>query len=220
MSSPARRALAAIFDLDGVLTDTAELHYLSWQTLADELGIPFDRMRNDELRGLSRERSLELVLADRARGFTESQKAELTRRKNDDYLRRVAAMTPRDVLPGARELLSELRERSIPVALASSSRNARVVLERLELAELLAHIVDGNDATRSKPDPQVFTMAAERLAIHPSHCVVVEDAASGIEAALSAGMRVLGVGPAERVARAHFRVISLVGVSAEKLLAI
>jgi beta-phosphoglucomutase len=197
---------AAIFDLDGVLTDTAELHYQSWQALADELGLPFDRQANEGLRGLSREQSLARVLGDAAARFPSAARAEVANRKNDDYLKRVAAMTPADAFPGSADLLRALREAGFLVAIASSSRNARVVIKRLGIAGLLHEIVDGNDAPRSKPDPQVFLVAAERLGVPARHSVVVEDAASGVEGALAAGMRVIGIGPPERVGRAHFRV--------------
>jgi len=196
-------AVAVIFDLDGVLTDTAELHYQSWQRLMDEIGIPFDRQVNEALRGLSRQESLETILGERSREFTDEQKEEICRRKNDEYLARVAKMTPADLSPGAGELLQSLRERGVAVAVASSSKNAEAVLDRLGIRPLLDVLVDGNDVQRSKPDPQVFLVTAERLGLQPAQCLVVEDAASGVEAARAAGMRVVGLGPAERVGRAH-----------------
>jgi beta-phosphoglucomutase len=195
--------MGVIFDLDGVLTDTAELHYQSWQRLMDETGVPFDRQMNEALRGLSRRESLETILGARSSDFTEEQKEEITRRKNEEYLARVSKMTPADLLPGAGELLQSLRERGVAVAVASSSKNAVAVLDRLGIRPRLDALVDGNDIQRSKPDPQVFLLAAERLGLAPAHCVVVEDAASGVEAALAAGMRVVGLGPSERVAHAH-----------------
>lgn len=202
-----REAVAVIFDLDGVLTDTAELHYQSWQAIADELGIAFDRQANEALRGLSREASLARLLGARLGEFSEAQRAEIARRKNEDYLRRVRQMTSGDLLPGALELLRGLRRRGALLAVASSSRNAGEVIERLGIRGLLDTVVDGNDAPRSKPDPQGFLIAATRLAVPPARCIVVEDAASGVEAALRAGMRVVGIGPPERVGQAH-RVFS------------
>lgn len=200
---------AAIFDLDGVLTDTAELHYLSWERLARELRLPFDRQANEALRGLSRMESLERLLGRRGGEFSAAQKEELCRRKNEDYLRRVARMTPLDLFTGAAALLRGLRAAGLRVGVASSSRNARAVVARLEIEPLLDAIVDGNDAERSKPDPQVFLLAAERLGAAPARCVVVEDAESGVEAALAAGMRVIGLGPPQRVGRAHLCVSAL-----------
>ncbi|MFQ5805976.1 MAG: beta-phosphoglucomutase [Phycisphaerae bacterium] len=213
---PARTAV--IFDLDGVLTDTAELHYQSWQWLADDLGIPFNRQANEALRGLSRTESMARVLGDRAGEFTAAQKEEIAQRKNEDYLARVARMTPADLLPGAADLLRELRARGVAVAVASSSKNAGAVIDRLGIRPLLDVLVDGNDIDRSKPDPQVFLAAAGRLGLRPAQCVVVEDATSGVEAALAAGMRVVGLGPAERVGRAHRIKASIADLDAEEIL--
>lgn len=204
---------AAIFDLDGVLTDTAELHYQSWQILADELGLPFDRKANEALRGLSREESLARVLGGAAKRFSDQQKRDITHRKNEVYLERVAAMSTADLFPGARELLGDLRDAGYLLGLASSSRNAHVVLAQLGIAALLDQIVDGNDAPRSKPDPQVFQFAAERLRVPANRCVVVEDAESGVAAAREAGMRVIGIGPANRVGRADYRVDAIAALT-------
>lgn len=197
---------AVIFDLDGVLTDTAELHYQSWQRIADELGVPFDRQANEALRGLSRGESLERLLGARSADFSPQRKQEITARKNADYLERVARMTPADLLPGARELLIAARQAELGVALASASRNAGAVIDRLGIRALLDVIVDGNDAPRSKPDPQIFLLAADRLHVPPPRCVVVEDAGSGVAAALAAGMSVVGIGPKQRVGQAHLIV--------------
>ncbi len=191
-----------IFDLDGVLTDTAELHYQSWQFVADRLRVPFDRQANEQLRGLSREESLTRVLGARLGEFSPERRRDIMREKNDDYLRRVAAMSRADLFEGAERLLRQLRDASVAIAVASSSRNADVVIDRLEIRELLDAIVDGNHAPRSKPDPQVFTMAAERLGLPSGQCVGVEDAESGVESALAAGMAVIGIGPHQRVGRA------------------
>ena len=213
-------ALATIFDLDGVLTDTAELHYQSWQKLADELGIAWDRRRNEALRGLGRAESLALVLGPRAGEFTPAQRDDLARRKNDEYVARVARMTPADLLPGAERLLRELRAACVPTAVASSSRNARLVIERLGIGPLFDAVVDGNDAPHSKPDPQCFLLAAEWLGAAPRRCVVIEDAESGVAAALAAGMRVIGIGPRERVGAAHRVAASIEGVTLESIRAI
>lgn len=197
---------AAIFDLDGVLTDTAELHYQSWQILADELKLPFDRKANEALRGLSREESLARVLGTASGRFSEHEKRDITQQKNDIYLQRVASMSADDLFPGASKLLIDLRATGFLLGLASSSRNAHVVLGQLGIKALLDQIVDGNDAPRSKPDPQVFQLTAQRLGVPADRCVVVEDAESGVAAARDAGMRVIGIGPIERVGRADFRV--------------
>ncbi len=212
------KVAAVIFDLDGVLTDTAELHYRSWQWLMDEMGIPFDRQKNEALRGLSRAESLETILGEQSGKYTEAQKSEILRRKNDNYVARVEKMSPADLLPGAGELLDELRDRQIPIAVASSSKNAEAVLARLDIRSRLDALVDGNDVPNSKPNPRVFLEAARSLNVPPENCVVVEDAASGVEAALAAGMRVIGVGPPERVGRAHVIKTSIAEVTADLLL--
>jgi len=209
--------LAVLFDLDGVLTDTAELHYQSWCLIARELGVPFDRRANEALRGLSREQSLLRLLGSHAGRFTRQQRDELLARKNAEYLRRVDRLGPADLLPGAAELLADLRRRGVRVAVASSSRNARRVIERLGIAERLDAIVDGNDAPRSKPDPQVFQLAAERLGVAPAWCVVVEDAEAGVEAARAAGMKVVGVGPPQRVGQADHVVRCTAELTADVL---
>jgi beta-phosphoglucomutase len=213
-----RTEAAVIFDLDGVLTDTAELHYQSWKQLADQEGLPFDRAANEALRGLSREDSLARLLGGRAGDYPESRRRELAERKNQDYLARVARLHPGDLMPGAERLLGELARRGARLAVASSSRNARTVIERLGIGGYLQAIVDGIDAPRSKPDPQVFVLAAERLAVAAQCCVVVEDAESGVAAALAAGMKVAGIGPRQRVAGAHLLVDTIAALTAESVL--
>lgn len=209
---------AVIFDLDGVLTDTAELHYQSWQQTADRLGLRFDRAANEALRGLGRAESLRLLLGAHWDDFSAAQRQSLMDEKNADYLRRVDEMTPADLFPGARELLEALRARGVRVAIASGSKNADAVIERLSIRELLDVVVDGRVAERSKPDPQVFALAAERLGIAPRNCVVVEDAESGVAAARAAGMRVVGIGPEERVGAANLVVGSVGELRVEMLL--
>jgi beta-phosphoglucomutase len=209
---------AVIFDLDGVLTDTAELHFQSWLQLSRELRIPFDRAANEALRGLSRPDSLALFLGPHAERFTPAERDEIMTRKNAAYLERVARLGPQDLLPGAGELLESLRQAGVPTAVASSSRNARHVLARLGIARLVDVIVDGNDVPASKPDPRVFLSAAERLNVPAKRCVVVEDAESGVAGALAAGMRVVGLGPHERVGAADVVVASLVELAAADLL--
>jgi len=214
----AYRMNAVIFDLDGVLCDTVSLHLAGWRRIAGELGLPFDPSLNDRLRGLSREDSLALVLGPRAAQLSDEQKADLLRRKNEDFLARVAKLSPRDLYPGVRALLEDLRRRGVPAALASSSRNARIVIQQLGVTELFSVVVDRNDVDRSKPDPAVLLTAAERLGVQPPECVVIEDGASGVEAALAAGMRVVGVGPPQRVGRAHRAYASLAELTAREVL--
>jgi kojibiose phosphorylase len=198
--------VGVLFDLDGVITDTSELHYRSWQRIAADLGLAFDRAANEHLRGLGRQESLAVLLGSRMSEFDDAQQAEILTRKNQDYLDLVARLGPADVFDGIAGLMRGLRSSGARLAVASSSRNARRVIDRLGVANLLDTVVDGNDAPLSKPDPQVFLFAAERLGVPAGRCVVIEDAASGVDAALAARMQVVGVGPAERVGRATVRV--------------
>jgi len=189
-----------IFDLDGVLTDTAEYHYRGWKRLADELGIPFTREDNESLRGIPRLASLRLIL--KGREYPEDEIQEMMERKNGYYLEFIKDIAPRDVLPGARELLEEIRAAGLRSALGSASKNAREVVERLGIAELLDAISDGNSVEFQKPAPDLFLHAAAQLGLSPSECIVVEDAAAGIEAAQAGGFRSVGLGPRERVGEA------------------
>lgn len=206
-----------IFDLDGVLTETAEYHYRGWQRLADEEGIPFDRQANEAMRGLSRRDSLLHMLGGQPR--TEEQFEEMMERKNRYYLESIKGISPADLLPGAVELLDELRSAGIKVALGSASKNAQEVIQRLGIADRVDTISDGYSVANSKPAPDLFLHAAAQLGIAPEHCVVVEDATSGVEAALAAGMWAVGLGPADRVGAAHVVLPSLEGVKWAELLA-
>lgn len=190
-----------IFDLDGVLTDTSGLHYQSWQQLADEEGIPFDYLANEKLRGLSRRDSLLQLLGDRS--VTEAQLQEMMTRKNGYYEQLIENITSADLLPGAEALLDQLQAAGIKVAIGSSSKNARLVLKRLGIADRIDAITDGHSVDRHKPFPDVFLHAAKQLGLEPLQCLVVEDATSGVEAAHAAGMWVVGLGPVERVGAAH-----------------
>ncbi len=196
-----------IFDLDGVLTDTAEYHYRSWQRLATEEGIPFTREDNEALRGIPRRGSLMLVL--KGREYPEEKIQEMLERKNRYYLEFIRDIRPADVLPGARELLVEIRQAGLKSALGSASKNAREVIERLGIADLLDAISDGSSVERQKPAPDLFLHAAGQLHLQADECVVVEDAAAGIEAARAGGFHTLGLGPPERVGEAEHILDSL-----------
>ncbi len=209
---------ASIFDLDGVITDTAEYHYLAWQRLADEEGLPFDRAANEHLRGVSRRGSLALILA--GRPATEAQIAEMTERKNRYYVALLEQVTPANLLPGALPLLHELRAAGVKIGIGSVSKNTRTVLGRLGIADLFDAVADGYSFERSKPAPDVFLKAAEMLGVAPADCAVVEDAAVGVDAALAAGMWAIGLGPAERVGHAHARFDSLDDVTLARLNAV
>jgi len=189
-----------IFDLDGVLTNTAEYHYQGWQRLADELGIPFDRQRNEALRGVSRHRSLELLLAGRV--YPEEQMLEMMERKNRYYQELLKQVTPKDLLPGGRNLLEALRAADLKIAIGSASKNAREVVQRLHIASYIDDLADGYSVVRPKPAPDLFVYAAGLLRVCVNECVVFEDAAAGVETAKVAGMYAVGLGPVERVGQA------------------
>ena len=197
------RHRAVIFDLDGVLTDSAEFHYLGWQRLADEEGIPFDREANEALRGVSRRDSLLHLLGDRE--VTPAQFDEMMERKNGYYLEFLQDMSPRDALPGAVSLVVDAKRRGLLVAIGSSSKNAPFVLDQLGMAALFDAIADGNTVENAKPAPDLFLAAAAMLDVPPETCIVMEDAGSGVDAALAANMTAVGIGPHDRVGHAHHR---------------
>ena len=205
-----------IFDLDGVLTDTAEYHFRAWKRLAEEEGLPFSREDNEALRGVPRRESLLLLL--KGRSYPEKKLAEMMERKNGYYLEFIREITPADLLPGARELLEELRAAGIKTAIGSASKNAGEVIERLGIRSLLDAVSDGYSVERQKPAPDLFLHAAEQLGLKPEECAVVEDAAAGVEAAQAGGFSTVGIGPTQRVGEADAVFPSLEGVRLEELL--
>ena len=191
---------AVIFDLDGVLVFTDRFHYQAWKKIADELSIPFTEEENNRLRGVSRAESLEIILEGyRGEPLTEEKKQELLTGKNDFYRELLSEMTPDDVTPEVRETLAELRRRGYKLAIGSSSKNTPFILEKTDLTSAFDAVSDGNNITRSKPDPEVFLKAAEFLGEAPEDCLVVEDAAAGIEAAKEADMGAAGIGEAAKL---------------------
>ena len=207
-----------IFDLDGVLTDTSEFHYLGWQRLADEESLPFSREINETLRGIPRRASLMLIL--NGRTYPEEKIQEMMERKNNYYLELVHGITPKDLLPGARELLEEIHAAGMKSGLGSASKNAREVIQRLGIESLLDAVADGNSVERQKPAPDLFLHAAELLMLSPAECVVVEDAAAGIEAGRAGGFHTLGLGPRARVDDANIVLESLEGVKLGDILSL
>lgn len=197
-----------IFDLDGVLTDTAELHYRAWQRLADEAGLPFDRQANESLRGVSRRESLLLLVGKRQ--YSEAEIQEMMERKNLYYVASIQTITSQDVLPGVVELLDELRRSGIKIAIGSASKNAKTVIEKLGIVDRIDVIADGYSVNRPKPAPDLFLYAATQLGLDPAHCIVVEDAPAGIAAAIAAGMWAIKLGTA--VGAAHLVLPNLMGV--------
>lgn len=185
---------AIIFDLDGVLVSTDELHYRAWKALAGRLGVPFDRAKNDRCRGISRMASLDIVLEDAPTAYTQAEREAFAAEKNETYRAMLASLTPADTLEGALPTLAELRRRGYRLALASVSKNAPLILERTGLDRYLDAVADGNCITRSKPDPEVFLKAAEKLGMACESCAAMDDALAGIEAGRAAGMLTIGFG--------------------------
>ncbi|RMG78324.1 MAG: beta-phosphoglucomutase [Chloroflexi bacterium] len=198
-----------IFDLDGVLTDTAEYHFRSWKRIAEELNIPFTREDNDALRGVDRRRSLELLL--NGRSYPESQMQALMERKNNYYLAYLDEITPNNLLPGVREFLHEAKRAGIKLGVASASKNARRVCEQLQILDLFDVLGDGYSVVNPKPAPDLFIWVAGGMRLNPRQCIVFEDAAAGIDAALTGGFWTVGLGPTERVGYAHRVLSSLAG---------
>jgi beta-phosphoglucomutase len=208
---------AIIFDLDGVLTDTSEYHYQAWKRLADEEGIPFTREENDEhLRGVSRRESLMYII--RGRQYSEAQIQEMMDRKNRYYTEMIKSMTPNDLVAGGRDLLKEIRDAGMKTAIASSSKNAHTVLERLDIMNLFDGVADGNSVVNTKPAPDLFVYAAGLVRVPTTVCLGVEDADAGIEAIKNAGMQALGIGPAERFHRADKVLPTLANVHLQDIL--
>ena len=192
---------AILFDLDGVLTDTSQYHYLAWKHLADDEGIPFTQQENDEhLRGVSRRESLMYII--RNKHYSEPQIQEMMDRKNNYYHELIKNMSPKDLVEGGRELLQEIRQAGIKVAIASGSKNCMTVLELLQILDLLDGVADGNSVSNSKPAADLFVYAAGLVHVATADCLGVEDADAGIEAIKTGGMSALGIGPAERFHRA------------------
>ena len=209
---------AVIFDLDGVIVSTDELHFRAWKKLADEEGIDFTRHDNERLRGVSRMESLEIILEKSTKAYTGAQKEAMASRKNDYYRASLGELTPTDILPGVLHKLTALRSWGVKVAIGSSSKNAVPILKAIGLGNAFAVIVDGTHISRSKPDPEVFVLAAKRLGVPAAKCLVVEDAHAGVEAGLAANMPVLAVGSAVTHPGATLKANSLADISTDQLL--
>jgi beta-phosphoglucomutase len=195
---------ACLFDLDGVIVDTAKYHFLAWKQLAAELKIDFTEENNELLKGVSRVRSLEIILETGGKTLTDGQKVFYAGKKNEEYLRFISKMKDDELLPGAKEFIEELKRIGVLVALGSASKNARLILQQLKIEGLFDAIIDGNEVTKAKPDPEVFLKGAEALQIKPENCVVFEDALAGVEAAKNAGMFCVGVGNPHTLIEADF----------------
>lgn len=185
---------ACIFDLDGVIVDTAKYHYLAWKELAGKLGFFFSEQDNERLKGVSRMASLEILLEIGGIQATEAEKERMAAEKNERYVEYIVQMTPEEVLPGVKDFLSALRDAGMKIALGSASKNAGLILRQTGIADLFDAVADGTNVSKAKPDPEVFLKAAAFLGVQPEECVVFEDAVAGVEAAHRGGMKCIGVG--------------------------
>ena len=208
---------ACIFDLDGVIVDTAVYHYKAWKRLANELGFDFTEHDNEKLKGVSRTRSLELILQWGGVTKTEAEKEELAARKNNWYVEMIGQMKPDEILPGAKEFLVSCRAAGLKTALGSASKNSMMILEKIQLVNLFDAIIDGNKVSNPKPDPEVFLKGAEAVGVAPADCVVFEDAIAGIEAAKNGGMKAIGVGDPQVLTEADKVISGLDKITVEQL---
>lgn len=208
---------AAIFDLDGVIVDTAKYHYLAWRNLAKSLGFDFTEKDNERLKGVSRVRSLEILLEVGGLSVSEPEKLALAERKNQEYVGYISRMDESELLPGAKECLLGLRARGIKIALGSASKNTPIIIHNLKIESLFDAIVDGNKVSKAKPDPEVFLVGAREVGVKAAECVVFEDAEAGIQAAKAAGMYAVGIGKPEILKEADMVIPGLQAFQIEVL---
>lgn len=209
---------AVIFDLDGVIVSTDEFHYQAWKQISDQEKIYFDREINERLRGVSRMESLEIILSHSDKTYSEREKEILAQQKNEVYCELLNKLSPNDILPGVINLLLSLKAKGIKIAIGSSSKNTPFILEKIGLATSFDTIADGNGIKKSKPDPEVFLLAAEKLGVTTEECVVIEDAQAGIDAAIAAGMKAVGVGTAASCVNTHLKLLDLSNLNIDDLL--
>ena len=191
-----------LFDLDGVLVDTAKYHYLAWKQLADQLGIEFTKQDNERLKGVSRMASFEIILEIGGRTMTQAEKEACCTEKNDIYVEYIHQLREDELFPGVRQFLTDAREKGYRIALGSASKNSMTILNGLKITELFDAIIDGTKVSRAKPDPEVFTEGARELGLPPEECIVFEDAVAGVEAAHRGGMKAVGIGTREALPEA------------------
>jgi beta-phosphoglucomutase len=208
---------ACIFDLDGVVVDTAKYHYLAWKRLTEDLGISFTEKDNERLKGVSRMASLDIILEIGGLSLPGSEKEKLASIKNKWYVEYISRMTPEEILPGTIEFLDDLKSKKIKIALGSASKNTPLILDRVGLMNVFDAIADGNSVQKAKPDPEVFIKAAEMTGIETGRCAVFEDALAGVEAALNAGMICIGIGDEVVLKDAHLVVKGLYEMNTNKL---
>ena len=209
-----------IFDLDGVLVSTDGCHYEAWKKLANEENIYFDRTINERMRGVSRMESLDIVLEKADKSYTQEEKVAMAERKNQYYIEKVKEITPKAILPGVENFISQVKAVDIKIAVGSSSKNTKLILKQVGFSEMFDAVADGNEIMHSKPAPDVFLLAAEKLHLQPKDCLVVEDAEAGVEAGLAAGMDVLAVGSAQAKEGAAYKAENLLEIAGEFVLKI
>ncbi len=208
---------ACLFDLDGVVVDTARYHYIAWNKIAEELGFHFSEQDNERLKGVSRMESLDILLDLGGINIDSAQKTELAEKKNNLYVSYITQMTPDEILPGVIRFLDELHKNNLLIALGSASKNAMFILDKIGLAQKFDAVIDGTKVFRAKPDPEVFLKGASELGVSPVNCLVFEDAQAGIDAARNGGMSVIGIGKGENLKNADFVIPGFANMNIDQL---
>lgn len=207
-----------LFDLDGVIVDTAKYHFIAWQALAKKLGFTFTEEDNERLKGVSRMRSLDILLEIGGLDFSDDEKLAMATEKNDLYVTYITQMGPEEILPGVINFLDDCKAKGIKIALGSASKNAMTILNRLAITSYFDAVIDGTVVANAKPDPEVFLKGAESLGLKPADCVVFEDAEAGIEAAINGGMKNIGIGSPEVLSKADFVIPGFEGISVDDII--
>ncbi|MFV0362863.1 MAG: beta-phosphoglucomutase [Suipraeoptans sp.] len=207
-----------LFDLDGVIVDTAKYHYIAWKEIAEELGIDFTISDNERLKGVSRDRSFEIILEVGNVKMEKEKQRDYCDRKNEIYLSYIRKLKEDEILPGVKEFLMDAKQKGYLVALGSASKNSKLILDNLSLTELFDAVIDGTKVSKAKPDPEVFTLGAKTIGLKYAECIVFEDASAGIEAAHNAGMKAVGIGSRQHLAEADYHLESFLGVRIDEIL--
>ena len=215
-----KNKIAVIFDLDGVIVNTAKYHYIAWKEIANKLGFDFTEKNNERLKGVSRMDSLEILLKIGKKELSQHEKEEIAKQKNDLYKVLIKDIKPYEILPGVKNLLEKIRSEGILTAIGSASKNATIILEKLSLISLFDAIIDGNNISKAKPHPEIFLKAAKKLKVIPKNCLVFEDAEAGIEAAINAGMKCIGVGSIDVLKKADLVISGLDKINFNSILKI
>ncbi len=207
-----------IFDLDGVIVDTAKYHYLAWKELAEKLGFNFSEKDNEKLKGVSRMHSLDILLETGKKDFDKKTKLKFAENKNKKYLEYILKMTPEEILPGVIDFLEDLQNKNIKIALGSASKNAMTILNRLKLKNYFEIVIDGTKVSKAKPDPEVFLKAAEELKVKPGECIVFEDAEAGIEAAINGKFKCVGIGSPKTLSKADYVISNFKNITFDDII--